>query len=170
MHLSLSAGHPGVRKTAQRVQSAFNWPALVEDVRDYCKRCLRCRRLRPGKEGQQGLFRRHPGRAPFEAIYQDIWGPVSYKDESTNVLTIVDYCTRWAEAAVLSDTSSSSVSAAFIETWISRFGVPHTIITDQAKSFQGCFEEVTSLLRCKALKSTPYHPKGNALVESFHLL
>eukprot|EP00917_Polyrhabdina_sp_WS-2016_P012628 GHVP01027742.1.p1 GENE.GHVP01027742.1~~GHVP01027742.1.p1 ORF type:complete len:131 (-),score=5.69 GHVP01027742.1:530-922(-) len=116
--------------------------------------------LRPGKEGQQGLFRRHPGRAPFEAIYQDIWGPVS----------IVDYCTRWAEAAVLSDTSSSSVSAAFIETWISRFGVPHTIITDQAKSFQGCFEEVTSLLRCKALKSTPYHPKGNALVESFHLL
>ncbi|KAG8235837.1 hypothetical protein J437_LFUL016098 [Ladona fulva] len=53
--------------------------------------------------------------------------------------------------------------------WISRFGVPHRITTDQGRQFiSTLFAELCQLLGSHPSKTCAYHPASNGLVERFH--
>ncbi|XP_064482976.1 uncharacterized protein LOC135395816 [Ornithodoros turicata] len=65
--------------------------------------------------------------------------------------------------------TAHSVAAAFVSTWISRFGVPSEIVTDRGRQFESAlFHALTKLLGCSRLRTTSYHPATNGLVERFH--
>jgi hypothetical protein len=50
-------------------------------------------------------------------------------------LTMINRFSLWPEAVALHDQEASNVALAFFETWISRFGVPLRITTDQGRQF-----------------------------------
>ncbi|KAH9303750.1 hypothetical protein KI387_008154, partial [Taxus chinensis] len=52
------------------------------------------------------------------------------------VLTVTDYFTRWKKSFTLKE-SIESIIHDFIEGIVTRFGIPQTIISDNAKSFFG---------------------------------
>ena len=43
-HGSLMGGHMGIKKTADKIQSAFYWPGIQGDVARYCKSCDVCQK------------------------------------------------------------------------------------------------------------------------------
>ena len=87
----------------------------------------------------------------------------------TYLLTCVDRYTRWPEAIPLSTITSEVVARAFISGWISRFGVPSTIVTDCGRQFEShLWSNLMALLGTKRSRTTSYHPQANGMVERFH--
>ncbi|GLJ17262.1 hypothetical protein SUGI_0299520 [Cryptomeria japonica] len=52
------------------------------------------------------------------------------------ILAATDYFTRWTEAVAFRDATKASVLE-FLDGIVTRFGVPSTIISDNAKAFVG---------------------------------
>ncbi|GFY52388.1 integrase catalytic domain-containing protein [Trichonephila inaurata madagascariensis] len=63
-------------------------------------------------------------------------GPFPPSDGFTFLLTCIDCYTRWPEVIPISDISAEAVAKSFIANWISCFGVPAIITTDQGGQFQ----------------------------------
>ena len=67
------------------------------------------------------------------------------------------------------DATAESCTSALLTGWISRFGVPTTITTDQGQQFESeLWHSLMNLLGTICLCITAYHPWGNGLVERFH--
>ena len=67
----------------------------------------------------------------FFHIHVDHVGPLQRSAGYTHLLTIVDRITRWSEVIPLHKTTSVECARALIGTWISRFGIPIDITSDQ---------------------------------------
>ena len=72
-------------------------------------------------------------------------------------------------AVPLTNISAETVAAALLAHWISQFGCPLTITTDQGTQFESAlFRELARLTRAKHIHTTPYHPQANGIVERLH--
>lgn len=65
--------------------------------------------------------------------------------------------------------SAETVAKAFFEQWVSRFGCPVSVITDQGTQFQSeLFNEFANKCGIKLKRTTAYHPQCNGKIERFH--
>jgi cleavage and polyadenylation specificity factor subunit 1 len=56
-----------------------------------------------------------------------------------------------------------------LTSWISRFGFPQIITTDQARQFESqLFHSLAKLCGIQLSRTTAHHPAANRLVERFH--
>lgn len=116
---------------------------------------------------EHGKFKIPSGR--FEHIHLDLIGPLPPSDGKQCVLTIIDRFTRWPEAYVLSDISARTVAKTFMEQYIPRFGCPLRLTTDQGAQFTSkLFTELTTFIGTHHIKTAPYNPKANGMVERLH--
>ena len=104
---------------------------------------------------------------PFEFVALDIVGPLPVTPTGNRyVLVIVDYFTRWAEAVPLSAITAEAVALAFVHGWVSRFGAPRRLHSDQGSQFEArLFQSLCTILGIRKSRTTSYHPEGNGLVE-----
>ncbi len=98
-----------------------------------------------------------------------LWVHFQPSDGYSYLLTCVDRFTRWPEAIPISAITADSVAKAFINGWVSRFGVPSTITTDRGRQFESAlWRALMQLLGSTRCRTTAYHPSANGLVERFH--
>ncbi len=167
-HSVLPFHHPGIKKTKAAVLRIFNWPGLHQDIISFMKSCLYCRRCRSGHERLQGLLRPHPVRGPFDTIYMDFW-ECNYNGSHFKMLTLIDQHTKWAECVLMEKSTATAVASALLRSWIYRFGVPRTLVSDRDPGFANdVLNRLSGTIGIKRILSTPYHPEGNAVIESFH--
>ena len=90
-----------------------------------------------------------PVRAPLERVAVDILGPLPKTENGHEYILILgDYFTKWTEAYPLKDHTAFAVAEAILENFISRFGVPMEIHSDQGREFQSkLMSEICKLLR-----------------------
>lgn len=162
--------HPGVRATQALVLSAHWWPNAKSDVRDFVRSCLTC---------QQSKITTHTRAPPapmpvatrrFEIVHLDIVGPLPTADlRFRYLLTLVDRFSSWPVAEPLADITAETVARALVRCWISHFGVPHQIITDQGRQFtSSLFENISRVLGFAKIRTSAYRPQANGKVERFH--
>ena len=83
-----------------------------------------------------------------------------------HVLVIVDHFTRYTRAYVTKDQKASTAAKTLYEGFISIFGVPERILTDQGKAFTSeVVEQLCSQFGISQSTTTAYHPQGNGQVE-----
>ena len=106
---------------------------------------------------------------PFSRIAMDMVGPLP-RSRSGNkyVLVLCDYATRYPEAIPLKNTDAETVAEELLALF-SRVGIPNEILTDQGSNFQSqLLKELYRLLRVDAIRTSPYHPQTDGLVERFN--
>ena len=82
-------------------------------------------------------------------------------------MTICDYATRYPEAIAMPSTEAPRVAKELVNLF-SHVGIPDEILTDQGTNFMSTLlEEMYQLLHIKKIRTTPYHPQTDGLVERF---
>ncbi|KHJ39838.1 integrase core domain protein [Trichuris suis] len=166
---SHSLAHPGVNATQDLITKRFLWPSMNRDIRQWTRACLACQRSKVTKHTIAPLqpFPQPNGR--FEHIHLDLVGPLPVSDGYRYLLTCIDRFTRWPEAIPIVDTSAETVANAFVNSWISRFGVPATVTTDQGRQFEShVWQQLMKTIGCKRMRTTSSHLISNGIVERFH--
>jgi hypothetical protein len=163
------AGHMGKTKTASRILQRFYWPSVFRDVAEHCKTCAECQKAAPGKAARAPLVPLQIIDEPFQRIAMDIVGPLP-RSRSGNkyVLVLCDYATRYPEAIPLRSIDASTIAEELVKMF-ARVGVPGEILTDQGSNFTSqLLAEIYRLLHIKPIKTSPYHPQTDGLVERFN--
>ena len=161
--------HPGIRATQKLITSRFVWPGINSDVRRWTRSCVQCQRAKVQRHTKTPLTSFPTPDSRFDVIHIDLVGPLPPSRGFTYLLTYVDRFTRWPEAIPLTSITSDAVAQAFLSGWISRFGVPSTIVTDRGRQFEShLWSNLMTLLGSKRSRTTAYHPQANGTVERFH--
>lgn len=161
--------HPSIKSTNKMLTSKFFWPAINKDCNNWSRACLACQKNKISRHVKNPHKIFQPVSCRFCTIHIDIIGPLPISEGFQYCLTIIDRFTRWPEAIPLVDCTAESCAEALCRVWIARFGVPKLVITDQGRQFESTlFQELAKLLGFKRLRSTPYHPKTNGLIERWH--
>ncbi|XP_047321734.1 uncharacterized protein LOC124925702 [Impatiens glandulifera] len=82
------------------------------------------------------------------------------------VLVAIDYFTKWVEASSFKIPKSSHVAKFIRNNIISRYGVPHSMLFDNGRHFQGNVLELLREFKIEHHKSSPYRPQTNGAVET----
>lgn len=164
-----SFSHPGANATAKLVAHRFVWPSMNKDCRDWSKACLSCQRSKTTRHVHSPFSTLDLPSARFKFVHIDLIGPLPPSNEYRYCLTAVDRFTRWPEVVPITDITSETVAKAFISCWVSRFGCPTHIVTDQGRQFESAlFEQLSKYIGFQHRRTTAYHPQCNGLVERFH--
>ncbi|GFU71982.1 retrovirus-related Pol polyprotein from transposon 412 [Trichonephila clavipes] len=136
LHGSPTGGHFGVMKTLNRVRERFFWGKVRADVEQWCKSCDACSARKGPKIRSRGKLHRYNVGAPFERIAFDILGPLPRTASGNKYLLVVmDYFTKWPEVYPIPDQEAPTVAEAVVQHWISRYGVPLQLHSDQGRNF-----------------------------------
>ncbi|GFX21985.1 transposon Tf2-8 polyprotein [Trichonephila clavipes] len=161
--------HPGIRATKRLIQDRFVWPSMLKDITKWTRCCIPCQRSKFQRHTVSPLQPFAPTVERFQHVHIDVVGPFPPSDGFTFLLTCIDRYTRWPEIIPVSDISAEAVAKSFIANWISRFGVPAIITTDRGGQFQHrLLYSLKSMLGIQRIRTTPYHPSSNGMVERLH--
>ena len=170
-HDTILAGHSGSRRTLARARSSFFRPGVTVDVSQYVKSCDVCQKTTPnGKVFPVPLGSMPLISTPFERVTVDLVGPLSPPSSQGHryISTIIDVATRYPEAVPLKDISAISVAEALLAVF-SRMGFPKEILSDQGTQFNSdLMKQFHALCQCRGIRTSPYHPQANGIVERFH--
>ena len=163
--------HLGVKRTVARLHEKYFWYGMRADVRSWLAQCGVC----VGAKGPGGRNRKNPmtivrSGTPFERIAIDMYGPLPETARgNSKILVITCYFTKWVEAYALPDETAETVAEALVNDFVSRYGTPVSIHSDQGRNFESTlFQEVCRLLGIRKTRTTAYHPEGNGMVERFN--
>ncbi|GFV60031.1 hypothetical protein TNCV_874392 [Trichonephila clavipes] len=131
--------------------------------------CIPCQRSKVQRHTVSPIQPFAPTVERFQHVHIDLVGPFPPSDGFTFLLTSIDRYTRWPEVIPVRYISAEAVAESFIAIWISRFGVPAIITTDQGGQFQShILYSLKQMLGIQRIRITPYHPSSKGMVERLH--
>uniref|UniRef100_A0A2N9G6H2 RNA-directed DNA polymerase n=1 Tax=Fagus sylvatica TaxID=28930 RepID=A0A2N9G6H2_FAGSY len=105
---------------------------------------------------------------PFHTWGLDLIGPINPSSGGyVWILVATEYFSKWVEAVPLRKATGAAVANFIREHIITRFGIPHKIISDNGTPFVNKnVREVLEHYQIKHRRSTPYYPQGNGQAEA----
>jgi len=163
-HLPPLASHPGIHRTYENAKSMFYWVNMFSDCKEYVEHCQVCQQMR-GNPQAVPMGGAPLAEAPLERVSMDIFDlgqsiPVRYG------LSIIDQHSRYLQVVPLRTVTATTVHRAFVDHWVTLFGPPRAIQTDNGSQFTShLFNELCRMMRVSHHYTIRYHPQANGLVE-----
>jgi hypothetical protein len=170
VHAGTMGGHFGRKRTQACVQARAYWPGWTNNVRDYLRRCVPCNRYHRGAAPRAAALKPFQAGETWETVSIDITGPHPRSSRGyVFIVTLVDHFSKWGEAVPLRNHTAPVVAKALFDHVFCRFGMPRRILTDQGAEFESTlFQEFCRLMDIEKVRTTPYRPSTNGVVERFH--
>ncbi|KAL5516790.1 hypothetical protein EMCRGX_G002203 [Ephydatia muelleri] len=164
------AGHLGKHKTAKRILRRFYWPTLYKDVEDFCRSCQVCQKYSKQKVVMAPFIPLPVVTEPFRRVAMDIVGPLPRtKTGNRYILVMCDYATRCPEAVPVKAVDAEHIAEELVRIF-ARVGIPEEMLTDQGSNFTSqLLSEIYQLLHVHPIRTSPYHPQTDGLVERFNI-
>ena len=107
--------------------------------------------------------------APFDRIAMDVIGPLPTSSRGHKyALVVCDYATRYPEVFPLRRFTAPIIAEKLMDLF-SRHGIPRDILTDQGTNFTSeLLQELYRMIGISSLKTSPFHPQTDGLVERFN--
>ena len=140
---------------------------MADEVRRYIQNCEHCIRFKQ----RSGWAELKPLEASYllELVHMDFLKIGGKDDKNANVLVVTDHFTRYAQAYVTGNQQASTVACAFIDKFVTNYGWPVKILTDQAKDFNGLlFSALCREAKIRKMRTSPYYPQTNGQSERFN--
>ena len=160
-------GHLGIDRTTIFVVERFFWPKMSDYVRNYISNCQRCIRFRQAPQVTE--LQPIDATYPLQVVHMDFLQIGRKQDKNTSVLIVTDHFTRYAQAYVTHDQTAATVVKVFIDKFVTHYGWPERILTDQGQCFEvKLFTALCREARIRKMRTMPYHPMGNGQAERFN--
>ena len=160
-------GHLGMDRTLLLLQDQVYWPGMSKDVREHIQTCERFERFKERPSTEE--IKQTEAEYPLEMIHVDFLVKGGKKDprKDINVLVVTDHFTRYAQAYVTTSQTAATVAKVLFERFFTQYGWPTKLLTDQGPQFEGrLFQQLMHEAQIWKIRTTPYHPEGNAQCES----
>jgi transposase InsO family protein len=162
--------HLGFSSVIDLLKRRYYWPTMNNDLKEYIASCSKCQLARGAMPPALPLTPIPPVAHPFER-----WGIDFLQNLPTtrlgnaNVITCIDYATRWVVAEPVKDMSAETVVKFLYKRIFMEYGVPFEIVSDRGQMFLSeMVQQFLSSYAVKHLPSSSYHPQTNGMVESMH--
>ena len=168
LHETVTAGHLGPQKTFGKVRQRFYWFHYKEDIEHWCKVCDICASRKQPYRKAKAPMRQYNVGYPLERVAIDIMGPLpcTHINKARYLLLVSCYFTKWLDAIPLVTIDAKTIAIKLIERFISVFGVPTLLHSDQGSNFESTvFKEVCNLLGIQKTRTTPGRPQSDGMVE-----
>ncbi|VDI05527.1 Hypothetical predicted protein [Mytilus galloprovincialis] len=141
---------------------------MTKDVRVHIENCVICTKSK-SRKSKAGMVDYRVGY-PLDRVSIDVIGPLPQTQRRNKYLLVIgDNFTRWMEVYPLPHQKADIVAQKFVMEFITRFGIPLELHSDQGSNFQSeLFKAVCSILEITKTRTTPYHPASNGLIERFN--
>lgn len=101
----------------------------------------------------------------------DISGPQpkTFRCQPLHFFPVLDDFTKHAKAYALPDQKATTIERAFLTEFVSSFGVPYVIHTNQSANLESNhFKELCRFLYIKKTRTSPYHPQCDGQVKRIY--
>lgn len=160
--------HPSGKASLQQIRNKYVWPGMKKQVINWSRNCLLCQRAKITRHNRFTPNKIDVPDNRFDHVHLDIV-VMPLVQGYRYCLTMIDRFSRWPESVPLKDMSAQTVATAFWSHWISRFGCPKTITTDQGTQFESAlFKALVNFTGSKRSRTTAYHPQSNGMIERWH--
>ena len=162
-------GHLGMDRTLLLLQDRVYWPGMSKDVREHIMTCGRCERFKDKPDKEE--IEQTDAQYPLELVHVDFLTIGGKKDvrKDINVLVVTDHFTRHAQAYVTTSQTAITIAKVLFTQYFTHYGWPTKLITDQGSQFEGrLFKYLMTKANVQKIRTTPYHPEGNAQCERFN--
>ena len=153
----LHEGHPGITRMKALARSFVWWPQIDKDLEELVKHCNDCQSTRhvPPVAPLQ------PWEWPQRPWHVDYAGPFMNK----YFLLLVDAHSKWIEVRPVNN-ATSTATVDQLRSIFATHGLPEMLVTDNGTVFTS--EEFNRFMKqngIRHVRSAPYHPASNGLVE-----
>ena len=159
-----TCGHHASSRTivAKAYRAGFYWPKANEMAKEIVDKCEGCQFYSNMSHKPASALKTIPLVWPFAVWGLDMIGPLrTGRSGFTHVLVAVDKFTKWIEAKPIKSLDTGT-AVSFIRELIFRYGVPHSIITDNGSNFDS--EEFRDFCNSQGTRvdyASLAHPQSN---------
>ncbi|GFV71905.1 retrovirus-related Pol polyprotein from transposon 297 [Trichonephila clavipes] len=157
------AGHFERFKTYHKIRDVCYFPYMRKFIDQYVSTCHMCQINNYKNALPAGRLIPIVSNYPNEIVTLDLLGPypVSRVRRNRYVLVIMDHFSKWAEIIPHKKASARVIADNFFDNYISRFGAPIKLISDNGPQFiSDIFENLNERLHISHVK-TVYRPQAN---------
>jgi hypothetical protein len=170
-HDSLTAGHPGAKRLYSNISRNFYWQGLTADCYSYVARCLFCIKKSLRLQQKTTALTLFPPQRPFEMVGIDLLGPLAQTSRgNVYILVITDRFSKVTRAVPMTtDTTAASVALSYFCSWVSYYGAPLALLSDNGPPFRSkLFRSFNLALGTHCVFTTAYRPQVNGQTERFN--
>jgi len=158
-------GHIGSNNLYRYLKSIFWCPNLRQMCKNVCQTCLICLKRKSISNYQRSNMKLDEGDL-LEKIYMDVAGPLPDANGYRYLLVILDSFSNYPCLIPIKDLKCSTIAKLFFNEWISKFGAPLQLHSDNAPYFFGPeMKQLFIQYGIKHSRSSPYHPQSNGKIE-----
>ncbi|KAJ8372062.1 hypothetical protein AAFF_G00295250 [Aldrovandia affinis] len=158
-----------VQRRLALIRSRFFWPKQAQDVQAWCASCPRCILRKTPVATTQAPLVSITTTCPLELVAMDFLKLPLSTDGYQYVLVVTDHFTKYSWAIPTRDQMANTTASALWKNVICYFGSPRRFHSDQGANFESAvIQDLCNLYGTKKSRTTPYHPEGNGVCESFN--
>ncbi|GFV83631.1 retrovirus-related Pol polyprotein from transposon 412 [Trichonephila clavipes] len=158
------AGYIEKRKIYLKLRDTCYFQYMRKYIFEYVSTCGRCQKFNYKNALPAGRLIPIVSNYPNEIVTLDLLGPypASRSERYRFLLVITDHFTKWSELIPLRKASAQAIANALFENYISRYGAPISLISDNGPQFiSKVFEHLSHWFDIKHIKTVTYRPQAN---------